>query len=43
VSLKEKFESLMDSPDLKELTGAGSNTRRKFEGRIKLGTKWFGE
>lgn len=42
-SLKEKFDSLMDSPALKELTGAGSNTRKKFDGRIVLGKTRFGE
>lgn len=42
-SLREKFSALMESQQLKELTGAGSNTRKKFAGRIELGKKWFGE
>jgi hypothetical protein len=40
-SLKEKFEALLDSQDLKTLIGAGSNTRKKLQGRIDLGKRWF--
>lgn len=40
-SLKQKFESLLDSPDLKALIGAGSNTRKKLQGRMELGKAWF--
>jgi uncharacterized protein with ParB-like and HNH nuclease domain len=39
--LKEKFSTLQRSQELKALVGAGSNTRRKMQGRIDLGKKWF--
>ena len=39
--LRNKLSSLMKDEELKSLTGAGSNTRRKLEGRINLGKKWF--
>ena len=39
--LKERFEGLLDSPDLKALIGAASNTRKKLQGRIDLGKRWF--
>src|SRR6266851_3588907 len=35
-SLKNKFEDLLDSQGLKALIGAGSNTRKKLQGRIDL-------
>ncbi len=38
---KNKFDSLMKSEKLGELTGAGSNTRKKLQGRIDLGKQWF--
>lgn len=41
--IQEKFQSLKDSQELKDLTGAGSNTRKKLEGRIALGKRWFGK
>jgi hypothetical protein len=41
--LKERFEALLDSPDLKALIGAGSNTRKKLQGRIDLGKRWFAQ
>lgn len=41
--LQSKFDSLLNSSEIKELTGAGSNTRKKFEGRITLGKTWFSE
>lgn len=40
-TLKEKHNALMNSTELREVTGAGSNTRRKLQGRIDLGKKWF--
>jgi len=40
-TLREKFEALLDSQDLKALIGAGSNTRKKLQGRIDLGKRWF--
>ncbi len=40
-TIRTKFEALLESPTLKELTGAGSNTRKKLEGRIALGREWF--
>ena len=39
--LKNRFDALLDSRELKNLIGAGSNTRRKLEGRITLGKSWF--
>ncbi len=41
-SLRDKHNALMNSPELREVTGAGSNTRRKLQGRIDLGRSWFG-
>jgi hypothetical protein len=41
--LKQRFETLLDSPDLKALIGAGSNTRKKLQGRIDLGKRWFAQ
>ena len=40
-SLRAKLGTIMKSPKLKELTGAGSNTRKKLEGRVNLGKEWF--
>lgn len=40
-SFKSKFESLMSSDELKALVGAGSNTRKKLQGRVELGRTWF--
>lgn len=39
--LKRKFYELLDSQDIKNFTGAGSNTRKKLQGRIDLGKQWF--
>jgi len=41
-SVTKKHASLQNSPELRELIGAGSNTRRKLEGRLRLGREWFG-
>lgn len=40
-SLREKHHHLMESAELREVTGAGSNTRKKLQGRIDLGRRWF--
>lgn len=40
-SIKTKHASLMESTEIRELTGAGSNTRKKLQGRIDLGKEWF--
>jgi hypothetical protein len=40
--LAAKHAALQNSPELKHLIGAGSNTRKKLEGRLNLGVKWFG-
>lgn len=40
-TLEAKHTSLLDAQELKSLTGAGSNTRKKLEGRIQLGKDWF--
>lgn len=39
--LLEKHKTLLNSDELKEFVGAGSNTRKKTDGRIQLGIKWF--
>jgi hypothetical protein len=39
--LASRHSSLLDSQELKQLIGAGSNTRKKLEGRLELGRKWF--
>lgn len=39
--LKERLLKLHDEAQLKELTGAGSNTKKKYVGRLELGEKWF--
>lgn len=41
--VKTAFLAIMKSPELSELTGAGSNTKKKFEGRISFGKKMFSE
>jgi hypothetical protein len=38
----ERHAALQNSKKLRELIGAGSNTRKKLEGRIYLGKQWFG-
>lgn len=37
----EQVERLHDGDILKEFTGAGSNTRKKYLGRLELGENWF--
>jgi Protein of unknown function DUF262 len=39
--LRERHITLQSGSELKELIGAGSNTRKKLEGRLRLGLKWF--
>jgi hypothetical protein len=41
-SLAKKHASLLTSKELRGLIGAGSNTRKKLEGRLLLGKEWFG-
>lgn len=41
--VRDAFLAIMKSPELSELTGAGSNTKKKFEGRISFGKKMFSE
>jgi Protein of unknown function DUF262 len=41
-SVAKKHASLLNSRELRDLIGAGSNTRRKLEGRLQLGREWFG-
>ncbi|MGO9572477.1 MAG: DUF262 domain-containing protein [Desulfomonilaceae bacterium] len=41
--VRRKLKALMKDGKLKELTGAGSNTRKKLQGRINLGKQWFGK
>lgn len=40
-TLRERITSLISSTDIKDVTGAGSNTRKKLEGRLALGKSWF--
>ena len=40
-TFRERSASLMVSTDLRDVTGAGSNTRKKLQGRIALGKTWF--
>ena len=40
---RNKVKTLMKSDELKQVTGAGSNTRKKLQGRIELGKQWFKE
>ena len=39
--VQERIRTLQESHELKEYSGAGSNTRKKMLGRVTLGTKWF--
>lgn len=41
--LKERVIKLHEEEQLRELTGAGSNTKKKYIGRLELGDKWFSE
>ncbi len=41
VPLKSRLIGLHRSDRLKEVTGAGSNTRRKYLGRLEIGQQWF--
>ncbi len=41
-SVAKKHASLQNSKELRDLIGAGSNTRKKLEGRLRLGKEWFG-
>jgi len=38
---KKLQSELVASDELKKLTGAGSNTRKKIQGRVHLGISWF--
>jgi hypothetical protein len=40
--LRTRLTDLLASDDIKAVTGAGSNTRKKLEGRLDLGKRWFG-
>lgn len=39
--LKTRYDLLLKSDDFTSLIGAGSNTRKKMQGRIDLGKRWF--
>jgi hypothetical protein len=41
LKVAERVGELLLSQELKDVTGAGSNTRKKIAGRISLGSKWF--
>jgi hypothetical protein len=41
-TVAKKHASLLNSKELRELIGAGSNTRKKLDGRLRLGREWFG-
>jgi len=38
---RKRHETLLKSEELSALVGAGSNTRKKLEGRLSLGKSWF--
>jgi hypothetical protein len=40
--IAKRHALLQESEDLRALIGAGSNTRKKLEGRLRLGVQWFG-
>ncbi len=42
-TLKSKLTELHKSDELKNFIGSGSNTRKKMQGRIDLGKRWFGK
>jgi hypothetical protein len=39
--INEKVRTLLESAEIKAVTGAGSNSRKKMQGRIALGQAWF--
>lgn len=39
--LKDRIAELLQSDGIKEVTGAGSNTRKKHQARLELGQRWF--
>ena len=39
--IKTRHAELLASDDIKSVSGAGSNTRKKVTGRLDLGKKWF--
>ncbi|SCZ57059.1 DUF262 domain-containing protein [Thiohalomonas denitrificans] len=39
--VKSGYKKLMKDPTLSEVTGGGSNTKRKMEARVSLGQKYF--
>lgn len=41
-SLRSRHALLLESSELRALIGAGSNARKKVEGRLRLGKTWFG-
>lgn len=40
-TLPRKIESLLQSTELRDVTGGGANSRRKMTGRVSLGRIWF--
>jgi hypothetical protein len=41
ITIAHKVKELIVSDKIKEVTGGGSNTRKKMEGRTSLGETWF--
>ncbi|WP_460104207.1 GmrSD restriction endonuclease domain-containing protein [Pseudomonas sp. S2_D10] len=39
--LKQRIADLSQSKDIREVTGAGTNTRKKHQARLDLGSMWF--
>lgn len=39
--VKERISSLMQGGEIRDVTGAGSNTKRKHSARLELGVDWF--
>lgn len=40
-TVRARHQTLISSQELRGLIGAGSNTRKKLEGRLRLGLNWF--
>lgn len=40
--LRQKISTLLQGEEIREVTGAGSNTKKKHQARLDLGTRWFG-
>ncbi|RTZ39138.1 DUF262 domain-containing protein [Candidimonas sp. SYP-B2681] len=41
--LSTRIARLLQGDEIREVTGAGSNTKKKHQGRLDLGARWFSE